>query len=315
MKNGVDFVWDAKCEAAFQDIKTYLTKPPVLAAPTTGKLFILYTRGLDYSLGALLAHENDERKEVALYYLNRMLVGAEHLYSPVEKECLVVMFAVQKLRHYLLSNTVYLILRINLLKVLVTKADSLNVRLEKWSILLSQFDIRYVPQKATKGQALADFLVKHPLPKDSPLKDDLPDGPFYNVETSSSNASWDMYFDGATRTNEKGKLISKIGILFVSPGKYMIPHAFSLLEPCSDNAAEYQALIIGLELVLESSITMLGNKTKPTAGGTPRDHGIQIKANGSSQNDSNRLLVKFQVSRTSVDRISKLDIVCAVKQI
>ncbi|XXG68721.1 hypothetical protein AAC387_Pa06g1742 [Persea americana] len=118
-----------------------------------------------------------------------MLVGAEHRYSPVEKECLAVMFVVQKLRHYLLSNTVYLISRINLLKVLVTKVGSLNARLAKWSILLSQFDIRYVPQKAIKGQALADFLAEHPLPKDSPLRDDLPDEPVYNVETSSPNAS------------------------------------------------------------------------------------------------------------------------------
>ncbi|XXG76973.1 hypothetical protein AAC387_Pa08g1224 [Persea americana] len=55
MKKCVDFVWDAECEYAFQDIKSYLTKPPVLAAPTTGKPFILYTRALYYSLGALLA--------------------------------------------------------------------------------------------------------------------------------------------------------------------------------------------------------------------------------------------------------------------
>ena len=103
-------------------------------------------------MGALLTQENHEGKEDALYYLSRMLVGAEHRYSPVEKECLVVMFTVQKLRHYLLSNTVYLISKINLLKVLVIKAGSLNVWLAKWSILLSQFDIRYVPQKAIKGQ-------------------------------------------------------------------------------------------------------------------------------------------------------------------
>ncbi|XXG68858.1 hypothetical protein AAC387_Pa06g1855 [Persea americana] len=99
---------NAKCEAAFQDIKSYLTKPPMLVVPTTGKPFILYTRALDYSLGALLAQENDGGKEAALYYLSRMLVGAEHHYFPVEKECLAVMFAIQKPRHYLLSNTVYL---------------------------------------------------------------------------------------------------------------------------------------------------------------------------------------------------------------
>ena len=66
-----------------------------------------------------------------------------------------------------------------------------------------------------------------------------------------------MYFDGATRTNKKKTLISGVGILFVSPDKYMIPHAFSLPESCSNNAAEYQALILGLELAIESSITML----------------------------------------------------------
>ena len=37
----------------------------------------------------------------------------------------------------------------------------------------------------------------------------------------------------------------------------MIPHAFSLLEPCSNNVVEYQALIVELELALESGITML----------------------------------------------------------
>ncbi|XXG42280.1 hypothetical protein AAC387_Pa01g2598 [Persea americana] len=155
------------------------------------------------------------------------------------------------------ANTVYLISRINLLKVLVTKAGSLNARLAKWSIPLSRFDIRYVPQKAIEGQALAGFLAEHPLPKDSPLRDDLPVEPVYNVETSSSNASWDMYFNSATRTNEKGKLMSGISILFVSPDKYKISHAFSLLEPCSNNAAKYQALIVGLELTLKSGITML----------------------------------------------------------
>ena len=66
-----------------------------------------------------------------------------------------------------------------------------------------------------------------------------------------------MYFDDATRTNEKGKLISGVDILFVSPDRYIIPHAFSLLEPCSNNVAQYQALIIGMKLALESSFTRL----------------------------------------------------------
>ena len=57
----------------------------------------------------------------------------------------------------------------------------------------------------------------------------------------------------------------------------------------------------------------LERKIRPTGGGAPRDHDIQIRANGSSQNDSNRVPVKFQDNRTSVDRTSKLDIFITVK--
>ena len=101
MKKGVNFVWDQDCEEAFQSIKQYLANPPALAAPVQGRPFILYTCALEYSLGAMLAQENDEGKEMALYYLSRKMMGAEFRYSPVEKECLALMFAVQKLRHYL----------------------------------------------------------------------------------------------------------------------------------------------------------------------------------------------------------------------
>ena len=40
-------------------------------------------------------------------------------------------------------------------------------------------------------------------------------------------------------------------------------------------------------------VLMLWSKIKPTGGEAPWDHGTQIGANGSSQNDSNRLPVKF----------------------
>jgi hypothetical protein len=32
-------------------------------------------------------------------------------------------------------------------------------RLGKWVVFMMEFDITYVPQKAIKGQALADFLA------------------------------------------------------------------------------------------------------------------------------------------------------------
>ena len=68
----------------------------VLASPVSGKLFLLYVRAMDHSLGALLAQKNDEGTEQAIYYLSRTLIGAKNRYNLVEKECLALVFAIQK---------------------------------------------------------------------------------------------------------------------------------------------------------------------------------------------------------------------------
>ena len=92
MKKGVFFVWDQQCQETFDEIKRYLTFPPLLVAPVAGKPFLLYVRSMDHSLGVLLAQHNDEGYEQAIYYLSRTLLGAEHRYRPVENECLALVF-------------------------------------------------------------------------------------------------------------------------------------------------------------------------------------------------------------------------------
>ena len=147
-------------------------------APTSEKPFLLYVKTMDHSLGALLAQKSDEGHEHAIYYLSRTLIGAESRYNPIEKECLALIFAVQKMRHYLVGQTTHVISRVNPLCILTTKPRSLNSRLAKWAILLSQYDILFIPQKAVKGQALADFLAAHPVPESSKLHEDIPDETF-----------------------------------------------------------------------------------------------------------------------------------------
>ena len=39
MKKGVSFIWDDACQQAFEEIKWYLTHPPVLTAPVSENLF------------------------------------------------------------------------------------------------------------------------------------------------------------------------------------------------------------------------------------------------------------------------------------
>ncbi|PKU60200.1 hypothetical protein MA16_Dca026585 [Dendrobium catenatum] len=112
-KKDTKFIWDEKCQNAFDDIKQYLSNPPVLAAPIPRKPLILYTAALDESLGALLAQVNDEGKDNSLYYLNRRLIPTKIRYPSIEKHCLALVFSAQKLRNYMLSHSISLISRVN----------------------------------------------------------------------------------------------------------------------------------------------------------------------------------------------------------
>jgi len=79
MKKGVSFIWNNACQEAFEEIKEYLTHPPVLVAPVSGKPFLLYVRAMDHSLRTLLTQSNDQNHEQAIYYLSRIMIRAEHV--------------------------------------------------------------------------------------------------------------------------------------------------------------------------------------------------------------------------------------------
>ena len=103
------------------------------------------------SLGDILAQTNDARKEVSLYYLSRTLQGAECNYPDIEKIRLTLVFAAQKLRHYMLEHTMHLVSRADPLRHILNKM-TLSGRLAKWAMFLSQFDIVFVYTKNWKEE-------------------------------------------------------------------------------------------------------------------------------------------------------------------
>ena len=103
-----------------------------------------------------------------------------------------------------------------------------------------------MPQKAVKGQALADFLVDHPIPNEWELNDDLPSEEVFFVDMLPP---WEMYFDSAARQDGSG-----VGVGLVSPEKHILPYSFALTQLCSNNVAGYQSLILGLQTTIEMGI-------------------------------------------------------------
>ena len=126
MKKGTSLVWDEPCQRAFEKIKAYLSNPPVLAAPISGKPFLIYIQAMEHSLGVLLVQNDEASHEQSIYYLSRTLQGAERRYPMVKKECLALVFAIQNMRHYLVGQTIPVISRMNPIQVFMTQPTALN---------------------------------------------------------------------------------------------------------------------------------------------------------------------------------------------
>ncbi|XP_070050836.1 uncharacterized protein [Nicotiana tomentosiformis] len=110
----------------------------------------------------------------------------------------------QKLRHYFCAYTTYLISRMDPLKYIFQKPMPTG-KLAKWQILLSEFNIVYITQKAVKRQALTDHLAENPVDGEyEPLKIYFSDEEvsFVGKDITKAYDGWRMLFDGAT--NFKG---------------------------------------------------------------------------------------------------------------
>jgi ribonuclease HI len=99
-------------------------------------------------------------------------------------------------------------------------------------LALTKYSLTYQSVKYIKGQIVTDFTVDLSMVVESlNLVDVQP---------------WRLYFDGSSHKNGKG-----VGILIISPENIPTKFKFQLDKFCSNNEAEYEALITCLEILLE----------------------------------------------------------------
>ena len=99
----------------------------------------------------------------------------------------------------MLYHTTWLIARLDPIKYIFEK-PSLSRRIARWQVLLSEFDILYVSQKAIKGSAIADFLAKRANEEYEPMSFDFLDEDLMAAlqieeEKSFEENGWMIYFE------------------------------------------------------------------------------------------------------------------------
>lgn len=133
--------WDPHAEESFQHIKQLLVSAPILSSPDYSKPFIIQTDASDVGLAAVLIQgEGDDEKVIA--YASRSVSSAEKNYSATEKECLAVLFGIDKYRPYV-EGSKFTVVTDHYSLLWLAKLQNPSGRLARWSLRLSQhvFDI------------------------------------------------------------------------------------------------------------------------------------------------------------------------------
>jgi ribonuclease HI len=162
-------------------------------------------------------------------------VDAESRYTPIEKVCMSLYFACNELHHYLLSSSCIVVCCYDIVKHMLHK-PILKGRLGKWAYTLVEYDLSYEPLRAMKGQVVADFIADHVV---------MSDDETFLVELKP----WSMFFDGSVCGKGQG-----VGCVLVSPNRESFKIAIRLEHACTNNQAEYEALLYRLKYLVEMGV-------------------------------------------------------------
>ncbi|KAL3730345.1 hypothetical protein ACJRO7_027366 [Eucalyptus globulus] len=100
-------------------------------------------------------------------------------------------------------------------------------------------------QKSVKGRVIADMLADCPkeVGDDHSLDDRI---------SIVEEDTWTMFFDGAVNLSGSGT-----GAVLISPNGQHYPVAAKLMFPCTNNIAEYEACILGLQAAIGMEVSKL----------------------------------------------------------
>ena len=226
------FEWTNECQQAFEELKAYLSAPPLLSPSQPGEELFLYLAVSPTAISAALIRE-EEKVQKPVYYASRALRGAEERYPPMEKLAFVLVTVARKLKPYFQAYTV-VVLTNRPLRRAMSNPDAAR-RLALCTIELSEFDIQYRPRTAIKGQVVAEFIAEFTYDKD---------------KGAEEHSQWSVHTDGSSNRQAGG-----VDVVLLSPEGDIVECMICLDFPTTNNEAEYETLIASLDLARAARAT------------------------------------------------------------
>ena len=107
--------------------------------------------------------------------------------------------------------------------------------------------IKYMPRTSIKGQVLVDLVAEFAeCPEEVEMGSETVGERLVGMASVQGLPPWELYVNGAA--NQRG---SGVGLVMVSPEKITIEKSLRLNFSATNNEAEYEALLRGIEKEIE----------------------------------------------------------------
>ena len=154
------FLWNDKCEQAFEELKAILKSAPVLSAPDFDHQFKLAVDASDVAAGAVLLQQDKDGVDHPICYFSKKFNTNQRNYSTVEKECLALVLALQHFEVYVSSSCApVIVFSDHNPLVFLHKLKNKNQRLLRWSLMLQEYNLEIRHIKG-KDNLIADCLSR-----------------------------------------------------------------------------------------------------------------------------------------------------------
>ena len=236
------FEWTKECILAFQQLKEYLSRPPIMFRPKVDEVLFAYITVASHAVSLVLIRV-DNGVQRPVYYVSKLLHEVEVQYLPLEKAILAVVHGTRKLSHYFQSHTVVVLTQLPL-RSLLWNANYIG-RITKWGTILGAFDIKYMSRTSVKGQVFADLVNEFAeAPVEESREEQNMDEKSVGVISIQEPLSWKVYVDGAVNHRR-----SRVGLVLISPERITIEKSLRMGFLATNNKAEYEALLTGMIMV------------------------------------------------------------------
>ena len=231
-------MWNQEADDAFELLKKALSEAPILAAPASKEPMLMYIAAGPRAVSVVVVVERKEEGkdypvQRPVYYVSEVLTEAKQRYPHWQKLVFGVFMASRKLKHYFQEHPITVVSSAPLVEII--RNSEATGRVAKWAIELGPYHLSYEPRTATKSQALVEF-VNDWTEINAP-------------QLTPSTKSWIMHFDGSKQLEGSGA-----GVVLTSPKGDKLSYLLRIHFYCSNNEAEYEALLHGLRVAKELNI-------------------------------------------------------------